>query len=72
VSGTHRLDHVEGLRATDFSDHDAIGSETESVPEQASYGDLPCALCVRWAGFESDDVAAETKFRGVLDRDGPF
>ncbi len=42
------------------------------MPEQTSHGDLTCAFGIWRPGFEPHNMAIETEFRGILDRDRAF
>ena len=56
VAGIHRLKHVECFGATYFTDDDALGAHAQAVAYEIARGDLPPALDIRWARFQSHDV----------------
>src|SRR5204862_2105883 len=66
----HGLEHVEGLATADLTDHDAVGSHTQRVPDEVANGDLTATFDVRGTGFHRQHVVlVELKLLGVLDGD---
>src|SRR5262249_19370203 len=70
VTRGHRLDQVERLAASNFSDDDAVGPEAERRAEQVADGDFAAALRIRRTRFELADVCAlELELARVFDDD---
>src|SRR5690554_4927001 len=70
VTGVHRLEHVQGLRATDLTDDDAVGTHTQGVPDQITDPHLTLALDVGGPGLQCEHVLLmELQLGGVLHGD---
>src|SRR5205085_4835533 len=67
VTGVHRLQHVQRLRAATLADDDAVGSHAQAVAYKVANRDGAAALDVLRLRLEADDVyLAQAKLRRVL------
>ena len=70
MPGVHRLQHVEGLCATDLADDDAVGAHTQRVAHELALRDLTNSFDVRRACFHLHHVRLlQTQLNGVFDGD---
>ncbi len=68
MTGIHRLEHVQGLTASYFTDDNSVGSHSKRIADQHSDGDFPFAFQVRRPAFQPDHVLLlKPQFGGVLD-----
>ena len=70
VTRVHRLQHIQGLFATDFADDNSIGTHTKTIHEQFALANRTVAFEIRRSCFESRHVGLfQLQFGGVFDRD---
>jgi hypothetical protein len=70
VTGVERGQQIHDLRAPDFSDDQPVGAHSQSLANQLSQRNLPCAFDIRTAGHQSDEVRVfRCQLRCILDAD---
>ena len=73
MAGIHRLQHIECLAASDFSDDDAVRTHAESILHKVSDRDRPLALYIRRTGLERHDMRLlKAELGGIFDGDDAF
>ena len=73
VTGVHRLQHIQRLRATTLADDNSVRPHPQRVDDQILNRHAPLAFDVRRTRFEANQVAMrEPQFRRVLDGDDAF
>ena len=73
MTSVHRLEHVDGLTATDLADDDTIGSHTQGVSHQVALADFAFTFNIGRACFQTHAVwLLQLQFGRVFDGDEPL
>ena len=56
VTCVHRLEHVQGLSAPDFTADDSVGAHAQCILDKVAHGNLASALEIGRACFKPDDM----------------
>src|SRR5438876_12415363 len=73
MARVHRLEHVEGLGATNLADDDPVGPHAQGVADEVANGDLALALDVLGSALEPENMCLlQLQLGRVLDRYDSF